>query len=238
MQVLKEEVRKKIRKAAIKSFKEIGYKKTSMRIIAEDADMSVGNLYRYYKNKETLFGTLVKPMIEMFQNKQYYRKKMSFDLLEVNLLEHSVFMERLVEARLNFRDELFILLLRAEGSPFEGAKSYFSDFIKERFKELLKKNDLDEKNFFKGDLLVETVSAGITESFCLVLEYSKTDEMFLTNMLDFIELIIKPAIRNMVAINNNQTNYRRISDEEVNRFYNSHRNTRNVNSSKSDGTFK
>jgi len=40
--------------AACKRFSHYGYRKTTMAEIAGDCDMSVGNLYRFYKNKEDI----------------------------------------------------------------------------------------------------------------------------------------------------------------------------------------
>jgi len=40
--------------AAIKRFSHYGYGKTTMAELAADCDMSVGNLYRFYKNKEDI----------------------------------------------------------------------------------------------------------------------------------------------------------------------------------------
>jgi len=47
-------IEKLIRQAAKKRFSDYGYSKTTMSEIATDADMSVGNLYRHFKNKEAL----------------------------------------------------------------------------------------------------------------------------------------------------------------------------------------
>lgn len=238
MQILKDQVRQSIKASAIKAFKEAGYQKASMRTIAESADMSVGNLYRYYKNKEALFGELVKPMIEAFEKGQHQKKEFSLEMIDVNLLEHSVFMEQLIEARLDFRDELFILFLRAEGSPFEGAKEAFTVFIEQQFGQLLNKQILSEKNFLKGDFLVKSASAGITESFCLILEHSESDEAFLLNLLEYMELMVKPAIRNLIALRDNKTQYRRISDEEIISFFDNHHHSRGNNCPSSDGKSK
>ncbi len=40
--------------AAERRFSDYGYNKTTMAEIASDCDMCVGNLYRYFKNKETI----------------------------------------------------------------------------------------------------------------------------------------------------------------------------------------
>nr|MDA3852113.1 TetR/AcrR family transcriptional regulator [Spirochaetaceae bacterium] len=46
-------------KSSRREFKKLGFDKASMRDIASTAKMTVGNLYRYYKNKEDLFGAIV-----------------------------------------------------------------------------------------------------------------------------------------------------------------------------------
>ena len=51
---MSEETRNRIISAAGKRFAHYGYGKTTMAEIAKDCDMSVGNLYRFYKNKEAI----------------------------------------------------------------------------------------------------------------------------------------------------------------------------------------
>lgn len=63
-QVLKKEVRNSILNAAIKVFRENDYSKASMNNIAEEANISVGNIYRYFQNKEDLFDVIVKDLAE------------------------------------------------------------------------------------------------------------------------------------------------------------------------------
>ena len=46
--------------AAIKRFSEYGYNKTTMAEIADDADMSAANIYRYFKNKEEIAAVCAK----------------------------------------------------------------------------------------------------------------------------------------------------------------------------------
>lgn len=60
-QTLKEDVRLSIINAAKQEFLEKGYKGASMRSIANKANMTVGNLYRYYKNKEDINLSIVAP---------------------------------------------------------------------------------------------------------------------------------------------------------------------------------
>ena len=64
MQVLKNEIKEKIDNAALAAFVKDGYKGVSMRQIANGAGMTVGNIYRYYKNKDELFSSLLLPSFE------------------------------------------------------------------------------------------------------------------------------------------------------------------------------
>ena len=49
-----------ILEAAINRFSEYGYNKSTMAEIAEDADMSAANIYRYFKNKEEIAAACAK----------------------------------------------------------------------------------------------------------------------------------------------------------------------------------
>ena len=64
MQYTKESVRAKILAAAEAEFDEQGYVGASMRSIVRRAETSLGNIYRYYPNKEALFLSIVEPVLE------------------------------------------------------------------------------------------------------------------------------------------------------------------------------
>ncbi|MBR2372301.1 MAG: TetR/AcrR family transcriptional regulator [Clostridia bacterium] len=64
MQYLKDTVRDKIYAAAVEEFKTFGYQEASIRNIANNAGISLGNIYRYYQNKEALYIAVVQPLME------------------------------------------------------------------------------------------------------------------------------------------------------------------------------
>lgn len=64
MQVLKESIKLKITTIATKQFNKVGYINTSMKDIAKMANISVGNIYRYFSDKEYLFEYIVNPTIK------------------------------------------------------------------------------------------------------------------------------------------------------------------------------
>jgi len=58
-QVLKEEIRERIIKAATLEFFEKGFESSSLRKIARDSGITPGNLYRYFDNKEALYEFII-----------------------------------------------------------------------------------------------------------------------------------------------------------------------------------
>lgn len=64
MQYLKGEIREKIVSAAIEEFKVYGYADAAIRNIANNASISLGNIYRYFTNKEALYFAIVNPFME------------------------------------------------------------------------------------------------------------------------------------------------------------------------------
>lgn len=67
-QVLKDDVKENILKAATAKFNEIGYINTKMRDIAVKSNVSVGNIYRYFKDKENLFESIVQPVVNQINS--------------------------------------------------------------------------------------------------------------------------------------------------------------------------
>jgi AcrR family transcriptional regulator len=61
--------RNNILDAALKVFTEYGYRGASMRLIAGRADISVGGLYLYFKNKEDLCLTLMNGRLDELSNR-------------------------------------------------------------------------------------------------------------------------------------------------------------------------
>ena len=64
MQYLKKNVYDKIYAAAVEEFTACGYANASIRNIAYNAEVSVGNVYRYFTDKESLYLAIINPFIE------------------------------------------------------------------------------------------------------------------------------------------------------------------------------
>ena len=83
-QILKEEYRERILNASLTEFFNYGYEDASMRRIAVEAKMSVGNLYHYYPNKEKLFNALVQDTIHAFNTIILKQGTLEIDEIERN----------------------------------------------------------------------------------------------------------------------------------------------------------
>jgi len=138
MQVLKDSTREKLELSAIKLFKENGYEKVSMRKIALDADMTVGNIYRYYDNKNHLFESILQPALDEIL--ALVSDEIADTILDTTQQNHefvsnviSVFLE--IHSR--HADVLNILVYSCEGSTLDNPAELVSQLLAERFETLI-----------------------------------------------------------------------------------------------------
>ena len=82
-QILKEEIKNRIYKAASKIFYKKGFLKTKMKDISEEAKIPVGLVYTYYKNKEELFDEIVNP-IYYYLNLAIEKEEKGLDTIKLN----------------------------------------------------------------------------------------------------------------------------------------------------------
>lgn len=125
MQLKKRELQMTIQKTALEMFYKEGYLKTKMSDIAKKMEMSVGNIYTYFKNKEELFYSVVpEETISYFEEVILSTIKTYNDVL-VNQKKSEEFFE-LIEKQMvlitgNYR-EIVIMLDKNEGTIYEGIR--------------------------------------------------------------------------------------------------------------------
>ncbi len=118
-QVLKDYQRKRIVDSAKDEFAKNGISGSSMRNIAKNANMTVGNLYRYFKNKEELAIYIIDPVLRLLNNVTEYfsiddgflsdQVILGLDESMLNRLFES-WVDNLVEAEEQYKQELFIII--------------------------------------------------------------------------------------------------------------------------------
>jgi AcrR family transcriptional regulator len=94
-QILKEHIRQDILLAAKQEFLHHGIHDSSMREIAKKADVTVGNVYRYYKNKEALADTIINPTLELMNQAIFFQVQESNNpLTSMNKVDRYAFFDK------------------------------------------------------------------------------------------------------------------------------------------------
>ena len=124
-----------------------------MRDVAEKSQMTVGNIYRYYENKEILFDEIVKTSyektIKLIKISDFIQKfiKPRSRVNEKTLYKNTRFRKHLISTITNLMvensTELYILLNNSEGSKYENITELITKMINDT---LLKRMDIDLDN--------------------------------------------------------------------------------------------
>lgn len=107
-QILKENMKELIVDSAINDLYENGIQGASMRKIAKDANMTVGNLYRYFKNKDELVNYIIDPIMHKISLVLLKNTNQSLDLTDNQFDIHKMTYDDFVKTF----DELAVELCR------------------------------------------------------------------------------------------------------------------------------
>ena len=128
MQVLKDDVRNSILLSAIDEFYRFGYKDASLRRIAKEAGVTPGNIYAYFRSKESLFVTAladtVKEMNAFVQHALRGEQLRTFDI--------SALTEDITKIFLQNKKQFLILMNGSKGTDYENIKEELCQLISER----------------------------------------------------------------------------------------------------------
>ena len=172
MRIRKNDVKLKIRESAKALFFENSYGEVSMRDVADKSDMTVGNIYRYYENKEVLFDDIVKDCYD----KVYKLIKVSdlvqvFTKSKVGVKEKGVYkntkfkkflLENIIKLIVDNSAELYILINNSESSKYEGFADQITASIKQT---IIKMVGIDNENAEIYSYLTITTLSYILEKY-------------------------------------------------------------------------
>lgn len=120
-QVLKEELRQAIIISAQLEFAQFGYAGASVKRIAARVSISVGNVYRYFIDKEDLFHSVVSPVdhaLDMLINHHHAEPNDQGNIFEL-------IVEALTDLVGEYRTPLLILIDGARGTRYENVMQKF-----------------------------------------------------------------------------------------------------------------
>jgi AcrR family transcriptional regulator len=167
MQVKKDEIRALIIRHALDEFELNGYSGTQMRTIANKAQTSIGNIYRYFTNKDDLFDAIVQPV---------YMKvsALIFDLYKndpVSLANISLITQRvshgIMQVYAKHGRELMVLVDKNKGSRYENFIKTLVNMVNERLKQEIPLSD------DPSQILTFIISSGFVEGLFIVLRKYK-----------------------------------------------------------------
>lgn len=150
MQYTKEEVRKRILDAARTEFFFRGYEGTVMRSIAAAAGTSLGNLYRYYENKQELYAAVVGGVVDECVERTHM----------VDISPQGI--ERTVNAMVGFvgeNNQIFKILV-------SGPAEYYADFLR-RFSESLSRRLRVYAESRGGEAMSRIINPGFFDAVAL-----------------------------------------------------------------------
>lgn len=192
MQKQKDEVKNKIINAAIEELLVSGYENSSMRVIALNAGITVGNIYSYFSGKDDLFETIVLPTV------QEIKALILMDISTVNRITRASAIEitsQIIKTFLNYRQEFLILMNSAKGSKYENIKSVIQQEIRDRLViDLFPQSSQKVENEILADTLSQVLLVGIIN---IVLKSDNNSELMNKLIYDFL-LLIFGEIENII----------------------------------------
>lgn len=167
MQIKKDEVRLKILEVATDEFLKRGYENASMRMIAQKAHTTQGNIYHYFHNKEILLEEILLPTIE---NIEYMMSK-HIENEKTNPLTKETALEKLKELETDFDssefscffDKKVVILLKLESSSLLERKEKILQSLTEHLQEYFSINDETHYSEIILNMLVECVKHVLIE---------------------------------------------------------------------------
>lgn len=189
MQILKDDVRDNIMQAALKEFRTKGYQEASMRSIAQRAGMTVGNLYRYFRNKDDLFYNIIGPVYNRLLKFVLDGKPKSNDpQAHINFQEYIV--ESLVEIHKRFRSELLIIIEGCAGTRYEKARDEFISLLAGKMLEAMKNHGYKNTEPFFAYVL----ATGYIEGMILIFKNGTDEKLMQETMFKFNDFYFASGI--------------------------------------------
>lgn len=169
MQYLKKEIRERILAAAVEEFKEQGYADASIRNIANNAEISLGNVYRYYTNKEALYFAVINPFMESV--KQFVDNDFAFEAKSMKEIS-----EMLIAFIMRYNDELLIIR-KGNTVHYDSFVNYIIQVIADKIRYMLQNvfPEINEK--IENPDFYSAIAEGFLTSFFRILKNGDSKEV-------------------------------------------------------------
>lgn len=191
MQVLKEEVRQNILKAAKMLFLQKGFEMASMNMIAKNAGISKSNLYNYFASKETIFYALTDRTYQYVQS--VFENLLNHETEAIGHFDIEGYMalayEELIILFIKHREELLLIMDCSKGTRLENTKHKLITRLEAHHIAELEKHlkGIEKEDFcFFAHYISNSLIEGLTE----IIRHNKNDEWIKNNIKMFVNYYI------------------------------------------------
>lgn len=178
MQYLKKEIKDRILASAVDEFKEHGFANASIRNIANNAEISLGNIYRYFANKEALYLAVINPFMESVKQSV----EQDFVFKDKSMKEMSIIFVRFL---MQYSDELLIIR-KGNSVHYDKFVSYITEVISNKIREMMEESfpEIDEK--IKNPEFYNAIAEGFFNSLFKILRNEDSPEVQERNARELI----------------------------------------------------
>lgn len=189
-QILKNDLREKIKAAALSEFTARGYLNGSLRSIAKNSNITASNIYHYYKNKEALFFAVIQPVFDRINSFLREHSNNTLDLehlpgndliLDVKNREHIVdtindFADMFVEIYKNNKEELLLLITKSKGFKYGYTHHVIIDWVQELFLKKIQQEPNDFLNNSDKVIYSRVTAASFVKGIIVLIEECQTEK--------------------------------------------------------------
>ena len=190
MQKLKKNIHKQVIIQAKKEFIAKGFKDTSMRTIAKNAEVGLSNIYNYFKNKDEIFKEVLSPVLTALEKRMEDHNNTHYITTDVFTSEQYLreMIDYFVDLVKHYKTELKLLLLQSHSSELENFKDEYIDRSTETGIEYIKrmKEKYPEINGELSKFFIHTMSSWWISIISELVSHDLSDKEMETFVSEFI----------------------------------------------------
>ncbi len=186
MQILKDEVKKRIIEASKNRFKNDGFQKASMRDIAKDAGISTGNIYRYFLTKTHLLDEILNDLQNELKEALTFIAEDYSNIKDKTVFEN--FIEKIVELYQNHKTELEVMIGAKNEKQFTVFKENILKMFSDKIIDIAKSRNVE----LKDNTVIISVSRALFEGAIYIIETSDGDiEKLRRELTLYMEIMVE-----------------------------------------------
>jgi len=182
MQIKKKEVQNKIYQGAMEVFKEKGYRGATMKDISKKSKVPIGNIYRYYQNKEVLFDEIV---FELYSSLKYNHIHEKLERVSSECDQRlKIFLNNYINLATSKPMEFSILFDASSGTKYE---NFLEELVEIRGKKYLeyKRESSAEHGNIDEDFIMILMKSAITSIIDICKKYSNNEKLLRNYLIKF-----------------------------------------------------